>query len=38
MLDLTSSNPDAGFWEQLREEAAEVFKTADDWNHPGSLP
>lgn len=36
-LDLASSDPDAGFWEQLREEAQLVFKTADDWNSPASL-
>lgn len=38
MLDLVSSNPDAHFWEQLREEAAGVFTTADDWTNPASLP
>lgn len=38
MLDLISSNPDGGFWERLREEAAGVLKTADDWNNPASLP
>ena len=37
MLDLISSNPDSNFWEQLREEAAGVFKTEDDWNNPASL-
>ena len=37
LLDLTSSNPDSKFWEQLRKEAAEVFKTEDDWNNPASL-
>ena len=38
MLDLVSSNPDARFWEQLREEAAGVFTKADDWTNPASLP
>ena len=38
MLDLVSSNPDAEFWNQLRGEAAAVFKTADDWIDPASLP
>ena len=38
MLDLISSNPDGGFWERLREEATEVFNTADDWKNPASLP
>ena len=38
LLDLVSSNPDDGFWEQLREEAAGVFKSGDDWNDPASLP
>ena len=37
LLDLVSSNPNSKFWEQLREEAAGVFKTADDWNNPTSL-
>ena len=37
LLDLASSTPDAGFWEQLRQEAASVFKTADDWNNPASV-
>ena len=37
LLDLTSSNPDSKFWEQLREEAAGVFKGEDDWNNPASL-
>ena len=37
MLDLTSSNPDSKVWEQLREEAAGVFKIEDDWNNPASL-
>lgn len=32
-----SSDPDAGVWEQLREEADMVFKTADDWTNPASL-
>ena len=36
-LDLRSSNVDARFWEQLREEAASVFKTPDDWNDHASL-
>lgn len=38
LLDLVSSNPDDRFWEQLREEAAGVLKSADDWNDPASLP
>lgn len=38
LLDLVSSNPDARFWEQLREEATGVFKTADDWINPAALP
>lgn len=37
MLDLISSDPDSMFWEQLREEAGGVFKTADDWTNPSSL-
>ena len=37
LLDLVSSSPDARFWEQLREEAAGVFKTAEDWINPASL-
>ena len=37
MLDLISSNPDSRFWEELREEAAGVFITADDWTDPVSL-
>ena len=37
LLDLTSSNLDSNFWEQLREEAAGVFQTEDDWNNPASL-
>ena len=37
LLDLISSNPDSNFWEQLREEAAGIFKTEDDWNNPASL-
>ena len=36
-LDLVSSNPDSRFWEQLREEAARVFKTPDNWTNPASL-
>ena len=38
LLDLVSSDPDARFWEQLREEAAGVFNMADDWTNPASLP
>ena len=37
LFDLVSSNSDARFWEQLREEAAKVFKTDDDWTNPASL-
>ena len=37
MLDLVSSDPDARFWKQLREEAAGVFKSADNWIDSASL-
>lgn len=36
-LDLVSSDPNAGFWEQLRKEAAGAFQTADDWTNLASL-
>ena len=38
MLDLISSDPNAKFWEQLREEAAGVFQTVDDWTNAASVP
>ena len=38
LLDLVSSNPDDRFWEQLRQEAAGVFRSAGDWSDPASLP
>ena len=37
LLDLVSSDPDASVWARLREEAAGVFQTADDWANPASL-
>ena len=37
MLDLISSDPDAKFWGQLREEATGVFKNVDDWTNPASV-
>ena len=38
LLDLVSSDPDARFWEQLREEAAGVFQMADDGPTPPLSP
>lgn len=38
ILDLVSSNTDSRFWEILREEAASVFRTKEDWADTASLP